>query len=122
MKQQRKPKKNNAKRNQTITSMHYRDSIVLVSGVLGKLRLPLPWEIVTADICQCDNEGAWRFYSGGGWAIMNANCGKYGGLKVGRKLGGAICNRSPQAPPLWGMTLQWLGNRQYLFPPFSVTL
>lgn len=53
--------------------MRYGDSVVPILGVLGKLQLSLPWEIVTADISQCDNEGAWGFCRGSGWAIKNAS-------------------------------------------------
>jgi len=31
------------------------------------LSLPLPWEIVTADVSLGDNEGAWVSGRGGGW-------------------------------------------------------
>jgi len=54
---QEEPKKNNAKRNFTITSMLHNDPIVPLSEVLEKLPL-LPWEIFTADMSRCDNEGA----------------------------------------------------------------
>ena len=35
--------------------------MVQLSGVLGKLPQPLPWEIVTADMSRCGNEGACVF-------------------------------------------------------------
>jgi len=38
-----------------------------------KLPLPLPGEIVSADMCPFGNEGAWESRRGGGWAIKNAS-------------------------------------------------
>jgi len=37
----------------------------LLSEVLEKLPQPLPWEIVTADVAHCDNEGALGLSQGG---------------------------------------------------------
>ena len=66
-----KPKKNNAEGNLTLTSVLNNDpmvplSEVPLSEVLGKLPLPLPWEIVAAYMSRCDNEAAWGFHRGGG--------------------------------------------------------
>ena len=45
---------------------------------MGKLPLPLPWESVTADVSQRDNEGARCFQKMGGWrGIKNASSRKY---------------------------------------------
>jgi len=40
------------------------------------LSLPLPGEIVTADISRCGNEGASVSAMGGGWEMKNASCRK----------------------------------------------
>jgi len=40
------------------------------------LSLPLPGEIVTADISRCGNGGARVFATGGGWEMKNASCRK----------------------------------------------
>jgi len=51
------------------------DPEVLVAEVLKKLLLPLLWEIVTAGMSRCDNEGAWGFPRGGGWALKTRAVG-----------------------------------------------
>ena len=61
MKSKRKSHKKNAKGNPTITSMPCVDSVISLPEVLGKLPQPLPWEIVTADMSRCGNEGALGF-------------------------------------------------------------
>jgi len=44
---------------------------------LVKLPLPSPWEIVTADISQYDNEGVRRLRRGGWWGMTKASSLKY---------------------------------------------
>jgi len=38
------------------------------------LSLPLPWEIVTADVSLGGYEGAWQSSRVGGWEMKNARC------------------------------------------------
>jgi len=71
-----------------------------------RIPLPLPWEIVTADVSLGGNEGACRPGRGGGWA-NNARCRKRGDLVVGVRIR--------------AMTLHRPSNRLYLFPPTSET-
>ena len=55
-----------------------------------KLPLPLPWEIVSADISQYDNEGARELHWGGWWGMTKASslkdrdakCREYGDREV----------------------------------------
>jgi len=50
--------------------------IVPLPEAWGRLPLPLPWEIVTADVSLGGNLGAWGSGRGGGWDIKNARCRK----------------------------------------------
>ena len=59
---------------------------------LGMLPLPLPWEIITADVSLGDgNGGEWRSGRGGGWEIKNARRG-VGSMVIAsmREFGGGI--------------------------------
>ena len=88
----------NAKEIQTLLSPgRMRVMIVPLSEALGLLPLPLPEEIVTADVSPCGNEGAWESDVGGGWASKNARCGKRGSVMISRsgKLEGIY---------VWGLT------------------
>ena len=58
MKSKEKPKKKNAQGKPTITPMPSSDPVIQPSVVLEMLPQPLPWEIVTADMSRCGNEGA----------------------------------------------------------------
>jgi len=49
---------------------------VRLPKALGRLPLPLLWEIVTADVSLGGNEGAWGFGRGGGWEIKHTRCRK----------------------------------------------
>jgi len=51
------------------------------------LSLPLPWEIVTADVSLGDNAGAWVSGRGGGWEIKNARCREIRMRAVGSVVG-----------------------------------
>ena len=57
MKGKEKPKKGGARGNPTKTSMPCGDSVSSLQEVLEKFPQPLPWEIATADMSRCDNEG-----------------------------------------------------------------
>ena len=61
-----------------------RVTLVPLSEALGLLPLPLPEEIVTADVSLCGNEGAWESDVGGGWATKNARSGKRGSVMISR--------------------------------------
>ena len=63
--------------------------LVSLWEVLGRLPLPLTWEIVTADVSLGGNEGAWGSGRSGGWEIKNARCRKIENARC-RKHGGLV--------------------------------
>jgi len=61
--------------------------LVPLSEALGiMLSLPLPWEIVTADVSLRGNEGAWQSSRVGGWEIKNARCREIKTRAVGSRV------------------------------------
>jgi len=62
----KRTQKNNAEGSPTISSLLPNDPVVPLAEVVEELPLPLPWEIVTAGMSRCDNEGAWGLPWGGG--------------------------------------------------------
>ena len=96
--------------------------------VLGRLPLPIPWEIVAADVSLGGNVGAWGSGRGGWWEIKNARCRKmenarrrrHGDLMKG-KFGGGVCMGVHGAAvyELWPCTGPATGYS--FFPPLPET-